>query len=148
MPPRSGTSVMSTPLDGVMQVSLPGLCRDVYADEYFDVGDGRIIPLRWMAPEVVADASDRCWTSFADVWSFGVVVYEVFAGGRRPLDDRSDVEVLAGLNSPANRLARPPTCPTDVWTLVEACMADFVHRRPTFSDVVNLIYESTTSALQ
>jgi len=139
---------MSTPLDGVMQVSLPGLCRDVYADEYFDVGDGRIIPLRWMAPEVVADASDRCWTSFADVWSFGVVVYEVFAGGRRPLDDRSDVEVLAGLNSPANRLARPPTCPTDVWTLVEACMADFVHRRPTFSDVVNLIYESTTSALQ
>jgi len=63
-----------------VQVSLPGLCRDVYADEYFDVGDGRIIPLRWMAPEVVAaDATDRrCWTSLADVWSFGVVVYEVY----------------------------------------------------------------------
>jgi len=69
----------------------------------------------------------------------------VFSGGRRPLDERSDVEVLAGLGSAGNRLERPAACPVDVWTLVEACTADYVHRRPTFSDVVNLIYESTTT---
>jgi PTK7 protein tyrosine kinase 7 len=139
-----------------LKVALPGLCRDFYSSEYYELGDGRVIPLRWMAPEVALDSSERCWTSYADVWSFGVFVFEVFSGGQLPLGHRTDVEVLAGMSgagtggsfstsTSSNRLTCPAGCPSDVWSLVEACTADFAHRRPTFSDVVNLIYELTAS---
>lgn len=51
---------------------------------------GGKIPIRWTAPEAIAY---RKFTSASDVWSFGIVMWEVMAFGERPYWDMSNHEV-------------------------------------------------------
>lgn len=51
---------------------------------------GGKIPIRWTAPEAIAY---RKFTSASDVWSFGIVMWEVMAFGERPYWDMSNLEV-------------------------------------------------------
>lgn len=53
---------------------------------------GGKIPIRWTAPEAIAY---RKFTSASDVWSFGIVMWEVMAFGERPYWDMSNHEVNA-----------------------------------------------------
>lgn len=54
---------------------------------------GGKIPIRWTAPEAIAY---RKFTSASDVWSFGIVMWEVMAFGERPYWDMSNHEVWTG----------------------------------------------------
>lgn len=54
---------------------------------------GGKIPIRWTAPEAIAY---RKFTSASDVWSFGIVIWEVMAFGERPYWDMSNHEVRNG----------------------------------------------------
>lgn len=56
---------------------------------YFSEQGGKI-PIRWTAPEAIAY---RKFTSASDVWSFGIVMWEVMAFGERPYWDMSNHEV-------------------------------------------------------
>lgn len=51
---------------------------------------GGKIPIRWTAPEAIAH---RKFTSASDVWSFGIVMWEVMSYGERPYWDMSNHEV-------------------------------------------------------
>ena len=64
---------------------------------------GGKIPIRWTAPEAIAY---RKFTSASDVWSFGIVMWEVMAFGERPYWDMSNHEVCVNCqkSSPAARL--------------------------------------------
>lgn len=53
---------------------------------------GGKIPIRWTAPEAIAY---RKFTSASDVWSFGIVMWEVMAFGERPYWDMSNHEVCS-----------------------------------------------------
>lgn len=127
--------VVSPTLD--VKVTSLGLSRDVYANEYFLL-DQHPIPLRWMSPEAILDGE---FSAESDVWSFGVMVWEIFSSGELPLADRTNEQILEGLNSKENRLLCPPGCPKDIWSLVQTCMGDCTHDRPSFSDVITLIYD-------
>lgn len=54
------------------------LCTNVYVYDYFQGGK---IPIRWTAPEAI---SYKKFTSASDVWSYGVVIWEVMSYGERP----------------------------------------------------------------
>lgn len=67
---------------------------------------GGKIPIRWTAPEAIAY---RKFTSASDVWSFGIVMWEVMAFGERPYWDMSNHEVSCHHRpSPLRRLTPPP----------------------------------------
>ncbi|KAK2851112.1 hypothetical protein Q5P01_007388 [Channa striata] len=68
---------------------------------------GGKIPIRWTAPEAIAY---RKFTSASDVWSFGIVMWEVMAFGERPYWDMSNHEVMKAINE-AFRLPAPMDCP-------------------------------------
>lgn len=57
---------------------------------FFCLPQGGKIPVRWTAPEAIAY---RKFTSASDVWSYGIVMWEVMSFGERPYWDMSNQDV-------------------------------------------------------
>uniref|UniRef100_A0A8C7I6W7 receptor protein-tyrosine kinase n=1 Tax=Oncorhynchus kisutch TaxID=8019 RepID=A0A8C7I6W7_ONCKI len=96
---------------------------------------GGKIPIRWTAPEAIAY---RKFTSASDVWSFGIVMWEVMAFGERPYWDMSNCEVMKAINE-AFRLPAPMDCPSAVYQLMLQCWLQDRSKRPRFPDIVSLL---------
>ncbi|KAK1157237.1 ephrin type-A receptor 2-like [Acipenser oxyrinchus oxyrinchus] len=96
---------------------------------------GGKIPIRWTAPEAIAY---RKFTSASDVWSFGIVMWEVMAFGERPYWDMSNHEVMKSINE-AFRLPAPMDCPSAVYQLMIQCWLQDRSKRPRFPDIVSIL---------
>lgn len=96
---------------------------------------GGKIPIRWTAPEAIAY---RKFTSASDVWSFGIVMWEVMAFGERPYWDMSNHEVMKAINE-AFRLPAPMDCPSAIYQLMLQCWQNDRSKRPRFVDIVNIL---------
>ncbi|XP_077459301.1 ephrin type-A receptor 2a isoform X2 [Stigmatopora argus] len=96
---------------------------------------GGKIPIRWTAPEAIAY---RKFTSASDVWSYGIVMWEVMAFGERPYWDMSNHEVMKAINE-AFRLPAPMDCPSAIYQLMLQCWQHDRSKRPRFSDIVNIL---------
>ncbi|XP_061639543.1 ephrin type-A receptor 2a [Phyllopteryx taeniolatus] len=96
---------------------------------------GGKIPIRWTAPEAIAY---RKFTSASDVWSFGIVMWEVMAFGERPYWDMSNHEVMKAINE-AFRLPAPMDCPSAIYQLMLQCWQHDRSERPRFTDIVNIL---------
>ena len=68
-----------------------GLARDIYKNDYYKKEGEGLLPVRWMAPESLMDG---VFTTQSDVWSFGVVLWEILTMGAKPYPAMSNVEVL------------------------------------------------------
>uniref|UniRef100_A0A3B3ZXP0 receptor protein-tyrosine kinase n=1 Tax=Periophthalmus magnuspinnatus TaxID=409849 RepID=A0A3B3ZXP0_9GOBI len=96
---------------------------------------GGKIPIRWTAPEAIAY---RKFTSASDVWSFGIVMWEVMAFGERPYWDMSNHEVMKAINE-GFRLPAPMDCPSAIYQLMLQCWQHDRSNRPRFTDIVNIL---------
>uniref|UniRef100_A0AAY4B6G7 receptor protein-tyrosine kinase n=1 Tax=Denticeps clupeoides TaxID=299321 RepID=A0AAY4B6G7_9TELE len=96
---------------------------------------GGKIPIRWTAPEAIAY---RKFTSASDVWSFGIVMWEVMAFGERPYWDMSNHEVMKSINE-GFRLPAPMDCPSAVYQLMVQCWLQDRAKRPRFPDIVSIL---------
>ena len=78
--------------DNTVKVGDLGLARDVYATNHYHANSRGPVPIRWMAPESIFD---REFTSASDVWSFGVVLWEIATLAEHPFPALSNEEVLS-----------------------------------------------------
>ncbi|XP_058387797.1 ephrin type-B receptor 6 isoform X4 [Diceros bicornis minor] len=88
--------------------------------------------LRWAAPEVIARGKH---TTSSDVWSFGIVMWEVMSYGERPYWDMSDQEVLNAIEQEF-RLPPPPGCPPGLHLLMLDTWQKDRTQRPHFDQLV------------
>ncbi|VCW98215.1 unnamed protein product, partial [Gulo gulo] len=88
--------------------------------------------LRWAAPEVIAHGKH---TTSSDVWSFGIVMWEVMSYGERPYWDMSDQEVLNAIEQEF-RLPPPPGCPPGLHLLMLDTWQKDRTQRPHFDHLV------------
>ncbi|XP_025785149.1 ephrin type-B receptor 6 [Puma concolor] len=88
--------------------------------------------LRWAAPEVIAHGKH---TTSSDVWSFGIVMWEVMSYGERPYWDMSDQEVLNAIEQEF-RLPPPPGCPPGLHLLMLDTWQKDRTQRPHFDQLV------------
>uniref|UniRef100_A0A8C2ING8 receptor protein-tyrosine kinase n=1 Tax=Cyprinus carpio TaxID=7962 RepID=A0A8C2ING8_CYPCA len=118
------------------KVSDFGLSRvlEDYPEGTYTTTGGKI-PIRWTAPEAIAY---RKFTSASDVWSFGIVMWEVMSFGERPYWDMSNHEVMKSINE-GFRLPAPMGCPSAVNQLMLQCWLQDRSKRPRFVDIVNLL---------
>uniref|UniRef100_UPI00398E7A96 ephrin type-A receptor 2 isoform X2 n=1 Tax=Pristiophorus japonicus TaxID=55135 RepID=UPI00398E7A96 len=120
----------------VCKVSDFGLSRVLEDDtEGTYTTSGGKIPIRWTAPEAIAY---RKFTSASDVWSFGIVVWEVLSYGERPYWDMSNHEVMKSINE-GFRLPAPMDCPSAIYQLMMQCWQQERTKRPKFCDIVNIL---------
>lgn len=109
-----------------VKISFLSLNQGTYPKEYYKRNE-ELIPLRWMAPEALK--GEYSYTS--DVWSFGVLMWEVYAQGLLPYDERSDEEVLKCVPYDL-RLTKPEGCPGKIFKMMEQCWEEETEDRPTF----------------
>ncbi|XP_036300219.1 ephrin type-A receptor 2 isoform X2 [Pipistrellus kuhlii] len=120
----------------VCKVSDFGLSRVLEDDpEATYTTSGGKIPIRWTAPEAI---SYRKFTSASDVWSYGIVMWEVMTYGERPYWELSNHEVMKAINE-GFRLPTPMECPSAIYQLMMQCWLQERARRPKFADIVSIL---------
>ncbi|KAL6469557.1 hypothetical protein MHYP_G00230810 [Metynnis hypsauchen] len=122
----------------VCKVSDFGLSRfleDDPSDPTYTSSLGGKIPIRWTAPEAIAY---RKFTSASDVWSYGIVMWEVMSYGERPYWDMSNQDVINAVEQDY-RLPPPMDCPTALHQLMLDCWVKERNLRPKFSQIVNTL---------
>ncbi|XP_060773450.1 vascular endothelial growth factor receptor 2 isoform X2 [Neoarius graeffei] len=110
-----------------------GLARDVYKDpDYVRKGDARL-PLKWMAPETIFD---RVYTTQSDVWSFGVLLWEIFSLGASPYPGVNIDESFCRRLKDGTRMRPPDYATPEIYQTMLDCWMDHPKDRPTFTELV------------
>ncbi|NXI48635.1 IGF1R factor, partial [Rynchops niger] len=68
-----------------------GMTRDIYETDYYRKGGKGLLPVRWMSPEALKDG---IFNTQSDVWSFGVVLWEIATLAEQPYQGMSNEQVL------------------------------------------------------
>uniref|UniRef100_A0A673NC86 receptor protein-tyrosine kinase n=1 Tax=Sinocyclocheilus rhinocerous TaxID=307959 RepID=A0A673NC86_9TELE len=119
--------------NNVVKICDFGLARDVYKDpDYVRKGDARL-PLKWMAPETIFD---RVYTTQSDVWSFGVLLWEIFSLGASPYPGVCIDESFCRRLKEGTRMRAPDYATPEIYQTMLDCWLDRPKDRPTFTQLV------------
>ncbi|XP_066991622.2 proto-oncogene tyrosine-protein kinase receptor Ret [Anabrus simplex] len=118
----------------VCKISDFGLTRDVYEDDaYLKRSKGRV-PVKWMALESLAD---HMYTSKSDVWSFGVLMWELVTLGASPYPGVA-VHNLFHLLRAGYRMERPENCSSQLYRVMRSCWNEDASDRPSFKELTRI----------
>uniref|UniRef100_A0A670J0X6 Tyrosine-protein kinase n=1 Tax=Podarcis muralis TaxID=64176 RepID=A0A670J0X6_PODMU len=101
---------------GVVKVSDFGMTRYVLDDQYTS-SSGAKFPVKWCPPEVFNYSR---FSSKSDVWSFGVLMWEVFTEGKMPFETNTNYEVVT-MVSQGHRLFRPKLASKNIYDVMLLC---------------------------
>lgn len=127
-----------------------GLTRDVYLDpkEEYIQNELKEVPIKWMAPESLVISE---YTTKSDVWSFGVVLWELMTRGHVPYGDLPlscfhHLEMLGR----GDRLPQPYYCPREIYQIMSSCWEWEKGARPNFGDIISEIedFEMRSSVME
>ncbi|XP_065693411.1 ephrin type-A receptor 5 isoform X20 [Patagioenas fasciata] len=120
----------------VCKVSDFGLSRVLEDDpEAAYTTRGGKIPIRWTALEAIAF---RKFTSASDVWSYGIVMWEVMSYGERPYWEMTNQDVIKAVEE-GYRLPSPMDCPAALYQLMLDCWQKDRNSRPKFDEIVSML---------
>lgn len=108
-----------------------GLFRDVYCADYYNLIGTSPFPIRWMSPEAIMYGN---FSTDSDIWSYGVLLWEIFSYGLQPYCGYSNQDVIEMVRS-HQLLPCPDDCPGWIYTLMLECWSEFPARRPRFKDI-------------
>ncbi|XP_045732000.1 insulin receptor-related protein [Mirounga angustirostris] len=112
-----------------------GMTRDVYETDYYRKGGKGLLPVRWMAPESLKDG---IFTTHSDVWSFGVVLWEIATLAEQPYQGLSNEQVLKFVMD-GGVLEELESCPLQLQELMSLCWQQNPRLRPTFTRILDSI---------
>ncbi|XP_066503845.1 NT-3 growth factor receptor isoform X2 [Hoplias malabaricus] len=113
-----------------------GMSRDIYSMDYYRVGGHTMLPIRWMPPESIMY---RKFSTESDVWSFGVIMWEIFTYGKQPWFQLSNNEVIECITQ-GRVLDRPRLCPKEVYDLMLGCWQREPQQRLNIKDIQKVLY--------
>ncbi|KAM6427382.1 vascular endothelial growth factor receptor kdr-like isoform 2-T2 [Liasis olivaceus] len=119
--------------NNVVKICDFGLARDIYKDpDYVRKGDARL-PLKWMAPEAIFD---KIYTTQSDVWSFGVLLWEIFSLGASPYPGVHIDEDFCRRLKEGTRMRSPEYSTPEIYQTMLDCWHSVPTERPTFTNLV------------
>ncbi|XP_075398869.1 vascular endothelial growth factor receptor 3 [Tenrec ecaudatus] len=113
-----------------------GLARDIYKDpDYVRKGSARL-PLKWMAPESIFD---KVYTTQSDVWSFGVLLWEIFSLGASPYPGVQINEEFCQRLKDGTRMRAPELATPAIRRIMLSCWSGDPKARPAFPELVEVL---------
>jgi len=116
----------------ICKVSDFGFSRDVMINNIYERKSEGRLPIRWMAPESLFD---NIYTTKTDVWSFGILMWEIVTLGSTPYPGMSGSEVMKKVKE-GTRLEKPEHCDREMYNQMYYCWDSDPKERPTFSQLV------------
>lgn len=113
------------------------LTRTPFSSDYLRSANRPPMPVRWMAPEGVLNFR---FTVETDIWSFGVLLWEIFTFGSIPHEGYTDKDVTDRIREHV-LLPCPSDCPNSVFVLMKECWDILPPSRPRFSTIYSHLSE-------
>uniref|UniRef100_A0A8C3XK20 Tyrosine-protein kinase n=1 Tax=Chelydra serpentina TaxID=8475 RepID=A0A8C3XK20_CHESE len=120
----------------VTEHALPFVCSRYVLDDQYTSSTGTKFPVKWSAPEVFSYSN---YSTKSDVWSFGVLMWEVFSEGKIPYENRTNAEVVEEINA-GLRLYKPKLASKAIYELMSSCW-NRKEDRPPFSTLLYQLSE-------
>jgi serine/threonine protein kinase len=109
-----------------------GLSRDIYEKNYYRIKNNVCkLPIKWMSPESI---EEQIFNTKTDVWSYGVLVWELLTRGTTPYPQIKNNLIFDHLKK-GNRLPKPKYCPKSVYIILLECWSENPISRPSFANI-------------
>ncbi|XP_026816955.1 tyrosine-protein kinase Dnt-like [Rhopalosiphum maidis] len=109
-----------------------GLSRDLFPDDYSCLNDNENRPIKWMALESI---TLRTYNGASDIWSFGVLLWELVCLGAQPYSEIDPYDLSLYLQE-GYRLSQPINCPDDLFGMMTFCWLPSPEERPSSAQVL------------
>ncbi|XP_065681819.1 angiopoietin-1 receptor isoform X1 [Hydra vulgaris] len=114
-----------------VKISDFGLTRKINDEQIYMSRINRRLPVKWMSVEAIFDQK---FTSFSDVWSFGIVLFEIVTLGGAPYPGITNRQLLNLLKS-GYRMEKPDNCGDQMYEIMQKCWNVSPLNRPTFTNL-------------
>nr|NP_001262412.1 FER tyrosine kinase, isoform F [Drosophila melanogaster]AGB95794.1 FER tyrosine kinase, isoform F [Drosophila melanogaster] len=120
-------------LEHSVKISDFGMSRE---EEEYIVSDGmKQIPVKWTAPEALNFGK---YTSLCDVWSYGILMWEIFSKGDTPYSGMTNSRARERIDT-GYRMPTPKSTPEEMYRLMLQCWAADAESRPHFDEIYNVV---------
>ncbi|NP_989583.2 vascular endothelial growth factor receptor 1 precursor [Gallus gallus] len=131
--------------NNVVKICDFGLARDIYKNpDYVRKGDARL-PLKWMAPESIFD---KIYNTKSDVWSYGVLLWEIFSLGASPYPGVQIDEDFCSKLKEGTRMRAPEQATEEIYQIMLDCWRSNPNERPWFSELVKRLGDLLQASVQ
>uniref|UniRef100_A0A8C3S8T8 receptor protein-tyrosine kinase n=1 Tax=Chelydra serpentina TaxID=8475 RepID=A0A8C3S8T8_CHESE len=113
-----------------------GLARDIMRDSNYISKGSTFLPLKWMAPESIFN---NLYTTLSDVWSFGILLWEIFTLGGTPYPELPMNEQFYNAIKCGYRMSKPNHASNEIYDIMQKCWEEKFEIRPSFSQLVGLM---------
>ncbi|XP_044737369.1 vascular endothelial growth factor receptor kdr-like isoform X2 [Chrysoperla carnea] len=111
-----------------------GLAKSMYKDANYVKKKNSPLPIKWMALESIRD---RIFSVRSDVWSYGIVLWELFSLGQTPYPGMKVDETFYHKLEDGYRLSKPEFSTKELYQVMLQCWEARPKNRPTFDKLAN-----------
>lgn len=119
----------------IVKLSDFGMTRPMYESEYYRFNRRAMLPVRWMSPESIEDG---LFTNMSDMWSYGVLLYEIITFGSFPFQGMSNNQVVEHVRA-GNTITIPSGVKPQLERLLMSCWSKCPQDRPTFNEMAETL---------
>ncbi|XP_055615879.1 tyrosine-protein kinase Fer isoform X2 [Toxorhynchites rutilus septentrionalis] len=119
--------------ENIVKISDFGMSRE--EEEYIVSGGMKQIPIKWTAPEALNFGK---YTSLCDVWSYGILVWEIFSRGDTPYSGLSNSRARERIDE-GYRMPAPENTPPEMYRLMLKCWSYESENRPHFDEIYTVV---------
>ena len=119
----------------VCKVADFGFARDIISSHVYERKSEGRLPIRWMAPESLYE---NIFSVKSDVWSFGILIWEIVTLGSTPYPGLAAAEVMRRVRD-GYRLDKPEQCRRELYNIMYYCWDKDPKDRPSFGELIKLL---------
>ncbi|EDW13718.1 tyrosine kinase receptor Cad96Ca [Drosophila mojavensis] len=121
--------------DHTCKVADFGFARDIVTSKIYERKSEGKLPIRWMATESLYD---NIFSIKSDIWSFGILMWEIVTLGSTPYPGISAADVMRKVRD-GYRLEKPEHCRRELYNIMYYCWSQDANERPTFAEIIKML---------